>query len=187
MDYQINGRIAMRNGNHHPSAAPHGVYPCRGNDSWCAITVFSEAQWKSLCNAMGDPEWSKEIRFSTFLKRKHNKDELDKLISEWTITLTATEAMYKLQEVGVPTGVVQKSEDLYNDPQLKHREYFWEVEHPVIGKHLLESQAFQLSKSPRRLRMPSPRMGEHNEYACREILKLSDDEFVELLSEGVFE
>ncbi|GAJ18862.1 unnamed protein product, partial [marine sediment metagenome] len=77
----------------------------------------------------------------------------------WTITLTAKEVMYKLQATGVPAGVAQKSEELYNDPQLKHRGYFWEVDHPVIGKHLLESQAFQLSKSPRRLRMPAPRMG----------------------------
>jgi len=136
---------------------------------------------------MGDPEWSRESKFSTSLKRKKNEGELDRLISEWTITLAAKEVMYKLQEAGVPAGVVQKSENLYNDPQLKHRGYFWEVDHPVIGRHLLESQAFQLSKSPRRLRMPSPCMGEHNEYVCCEILKLSDEEFVELLSEGVFE
>ena len=187
MDYQINGRTAMRQGNNYPFATPHGVYPCRGDDSWCAIAVFSEVQWKSLCNAIGNPEWSRESKFSTFPKRKDNEGELDRLISEWTITLTAKEVMYKLQATGVPAGVAQKSEELYTDPQLKHRDYFWEVDHPVIGKHLLESQAFQFSKSPRKLRMPAPRMGEHNEYVCCEILKLSDEEFVELLSEGVFE
>ena len=187
MDYQINGRTAIRQGNNYPFATPHGVYPCRGDDSWCAIAVFSEIQWESLCNVMGNPEWSRESKFATFLERKKNEGELDRLISEWTITLTAKEVMYKLQATGVPAGVAQKSEELYNDPQLKHRGYFWEVDHPVIGKHLLESQAFQLSKSPRRLRMPAPRMGEHNEYVCCEILKLPDEEFVELLSEGVFE
>ena len=187
IDYQVNGRIAARKGNRHPFAAPHNIYPCRGDDSWCALAIFSEAQWKGLGSAMGNPEWSREIRFSTFLRRQRNKDELDKLISEWTVTLTAEEVMYKLQEAGVPAGVVQKSEQLYNDPQLKHRGYFWEVDHPVIGRHLLESQAFQLPKSPRKLRMPSPCIGEHNEYVCREILKLPDEEFVELLSEGVFE
>jgi len=187
MDYQVNGRIAMRQGNHHPFAAPHGVYPCRGDDSWCAIAVFTDAQWRALCRAMGEPEWSKEARFSTFSKRKSNEGALDQLMSKWTTTLTAKEAMYKLQEVGIPAGVVQKSEDLYNDPQLKRRGYFWEVDHPVVGRHFLESQAFQLSKSPRKLGMPSPCMGEHNEYVCHEILKLSDEEFVELLNEGVFE
>jgi benzylsuccinate CoA-transferase BbsF subunit len=187
MDYQVNGKIAMRKGNRHQFAAPHGVYSCRGDDSWCAVAVFTDEQWEGLCRSMGDPEWSKEIRFSTFSKRKENEDELDHLISEWTATLTAKEVMFMLQEARVPAGVVQKGEDLYNDPQLKQRGYFWEVDHRVAGKHLLESQAFQLPKAPRKLRMPSPCMGEHTEYVCHDVLKLSDEEFVELLVDGVFE
>jgi benzylsuccinate CoA-transferase BbsF subunit len=187
MDYRVNGRIAMRKGNRHQFAAPHGVYPSRGDNSWCAITVSTDEQWKSLCRAMGDPEWSKETRFSTFSNRKENEDELNQLISEWTVNLTPKEAMFKLQEAGVPAGVLQKGEDLYNDPQLKQFGYFWEVDHPVIGKHRLESHAFNLSKTPRKLRMPAPRLGEHNEYVCHQVLKLPDEEFVDLLVDGVFE
>jgi len=95
--------------------------------------------------------------------------------------------MFRLQEAGVPAGVAQKGEDLYNDPQLKQFGYFWEVDHPVAGKHKLESHAFNLPKAPRKLKMPAPCMGEHTEYVCREILKLPDEEFVELLADGVFE
>lgn len=187
MDYQVNGRIAMRNGNRHFFSAPHGVYECCGDNDWIAISVFTDVEWKGLCSAMGFPQWSKESRFSTFLKRKQNEAELDHLLSEWTSTLTAKEVMFKLQEVGVPSGVVQKGEDLYSDPQLKFHNYFWEVDHPIMGRHLLESQAFKLSKTPCKLRMPAPRMGEHTEYICREILNLSNEEFVELLADGVFE
>lgn len=187
MDYQINGRIAVRKGNRHQFVAPHGIYPCQGDDCWCAITVFTDEQWESLCRAMGDPEWSRALRFSTFSKRKENEDELNHLISGWTSTLTAEEVMFKLQKVGVPAGIVQKGEDLYKDPQLKQFGYFWEVDHPIIGKNQLEAQAFNLSKSPRKLRMPAPCMGEHTECVCREILKLSDEEFVGLIADGVFE
>jgi crotonobetainyl-CoA:carnitine CoA-transferase CaiB-like acyl-CoA transferase len=136
---------------------------------------------------MGDPGWSREAQFATFSSRKKNEGNLNRLISQWTATLTAHEVMEKLQEAGVPAGVVQKSEDLYNDPQLKGFGYFWEVDHPVIGKHKVEAHAFRLSKTPRRLRTPAPCMGEHTECVCREILNLKDDEFVELLNEGVFE
>jgi benzylsuccinate CoA-transferase BbsF subunit len=83
--------------------------------------------------------------------------------------------------------VAQKSEDLYCDPQLAHRGFFWEAEHPVMGRHRLESEAFIFSKTPSRLRMPSACMGEHTEWVCREILGLSDEQFVEYLAEGVFE
>ncbi len=187
MDYQVNKRVAMRKGNRHEFAAPHGIYPCRGDDSWCAITVFTNEQWEGLCRCMDNPEWSKEARFPTFSKRKENEDALEHLISGWTVTLTAKEVMFRLQEAGVPAGVAQKGEDLYNDPQLKQFGYFWEVDHPVIGKHQLESHAFNLPEAPRKLKTPAPCMGEHTEYVCREILKLSDEEFVELLADGVFE
>ena len=187
MDYQVNGRIAMRRGNRHWSAVPHGVYPCRGDDSWCAITVFTDEQWRGLCKAIGDPEWSRDARFSTFSQRKINEDELDMKLSEWSAPLEAKEVMSGLQEQGVPAGIVQKGEELYNDPQLKRFGYFWEVSHPVIGSHRLESHAFNMPKTPRKLKMPAPCMGEHTEYICCEILRLSDEEFVELLADGVFE
>ncbi len=187
MDYHVNGRIAVRNGNHHPFAAPHGVYKCRGDDAWCAIAVFTQEHWEGLCRTMGDPEWSKEQRFSTFSKRRENGEALDRYVEQWTSTMTTKQTLSKLQQHGVPAGIVQKGEDLYNDPQLKQFGYFWEVDHPVIGKHRLESHAFNLSKTPRKLRMPAPRLGEHTEYVCRQVLKLTDEEFVDLLEDGVLE
>jgi len=187
LDYQINKKIAVRNGNRHPAAAPHGIYPCCDENTWCAISVFTDEHWKGLCRAMDYPEWSEDVRFSSSSGRKENEENLDPFISEWTAALSAKEVMLKLQETGVPAGVVQKGEDLYNDPQLRQFGYFWGVDHPVIGKHQLESHAFNLSKSPRKLRMPAPCMGQHTEHVCCEILKLSDKEFVKLLAEGLFE
>lgn len=187
LDYQVSGRIPIRDGNRHPSYAPHGIYPCSGNDMWCAIVILNDTQWTGLRKAMGDPTWTKQPEFLTSLRRKENEVELDRQISEWTSKLTAREVMAKLQQFGIPAGIVQKCEDLYNDPQLRHRGYFWEVEHPVIGKSLFESEAFQLSETPRKLKTPSPCIGEHTEYVCREILKLSEEEFAELMKDGVFE
>lgn len=187
MDCQVNGRVGIRKGNCHEFAAPHGIYPCRGDDSWCAITVFTDEQWDGLCRCMGQPERCKEIDFATFSNRKKNEEGLNNLVSQWTATLTAKEVMLSLQKAGIPAGLVQKGEDLYSDPQLKHRGYFWEVVHPVVGRHQLESHAFDLPKTPRKLRMPAPCMGEHTEYVCREILELSDEDFRSLLTDGVFE
>ena len=33
--------------------APHGVYPCEGDDQWVAIAVHDDACWQRLCRAMG--------------------------------------------------------------------------------------------------------------------------------------
>jgi benzylsuccinate CoA-transferase BbsF subunit len=187
LDYMIHGRIPSRKGNAHESAVPHGVYECRGDDCWCAITVFTDEQWKALCEIVGSPAWAWEARFATFRARKENEDQLNRLISKWTRSLSPAEVMQKLQKAGVPCGIVQKAEDLYNDPQLQRFGYFWEVPHPVIGPHRLESQAFNLSKTPRKLQRPSPCAGEHNEFVCRKILNFSENKFQELAGTGVFE
>ena len=186
MDYTINGRIQNRMGNRRPGAAPHGVYPCKGYDRWCAIAVFSEEEWRALYHAMGEPLWAKSPEFDTMLNREEHPDELDCLISEWTLNFTAEEVMTRLQSAGVASGVVQTGEDLMeHDLQLKHRQHFLELEHPDIGKHITERPAFRLSKTPAEPQRPFPAFGEHTEYICREILGMNDEEFAELVGEGV--
>ena len=187
MDYQVNGRVATRQGNYDPVAVPHAVYPCQGDDCWCAVAVYDDQQWRGLCQAMQLPDLADDPRFATSAQRKSNESQIDELVAQWSALHPPQEVMTLLQEQGVPCGRVLKEEDLYQDPQLKHRGFFWPVDHPVIGRHQLESQAFTLSETPPRMNMPSACLGEHNEQVCREILGLSDEQFVELLVEGVFE
>jgi len=134
LDYKINGKVASRNGNRDPAAAPHGVYPCKGDDNWCVISVSSESDWESLCRAMGNPAWTKESRFATLQSRKEHEDELDQKIGAWTTGFTAREITEKLQASGIRAGIVNTMRDIYSDPQLKHRKQWVELEHPEIGK-----------------------------------------------------
>jgi benzylsuccinate CoA-transferase BbsF subunit len=187
LDYTVNGRVANRMGNRCPYAAPHGAYPCQGEDRWCAVAVFSDEEWRSFCQVIGDPPWVKDPRFATVRGRKQNEDELDTLIGEWTCRLPAPEVMTMMQAAGVPAGVVQTEEEVCQDPQLWHRQHFWRIKHPVIGEHSYEQEAFRLSKAPAEPNMPGPCLGEHNEYVCTEFLGMSDDEFLQLLGEGAFE
>jgi benzylsuccinate CoA-transferase BbsF subunit len=187
LDYFVNQRIAERVGNECPQAAPHNAYRCRGEDRWCTIAVFSDNEWQAFCRVIGNPSWTKDVRFATLVARKDNESELDRLVEEWTSQHTAEEVMTMMQKEGVAAGIVQTGQDLYEDPQLKHRGHSWIIEHREMGPFPYFGQAAKLSKTPAEGRMPSPCLGEHTEYVCREILKLSDEEFVELLVDGVFE
>jgi benzylsuccinate CoA-transferase BbsF subunit len=188
LDYTVNKRIAQRDGNHCPYACPHGVYPCRGDDRWCAIAVFSDEEWQNLCQIMGKPELAHDPRFATLLQRKRNEDELDRIISEWTINRVAEEVMHRLQQAGIAAGVAQNNRDLQeNDPQLAYRHFFWELEHAEIGKHYYEAPPFKLSKTPAELNMPGPCLGEHNEYVCTKILGFSNEDYIQLLIDKVLE
>lgn len=187
MDFNVNGREAQRMGNRSVEACPHGAYPCLGEDRWCVIAVSNEDQWASLCKAMGMPALAEDPRFHAFADRKRNEDELDDIISYWTAKHRAQEVMDILQSAGIPAGVVQNGEDLHNDPQLRHRHFLWELEHPEIGSHVYDGSPFLLSDTPYDLHMPGPCMGEHNEYICTQLLGFSDEEFLTLLQAGVFE
>lgn len=119
--------------------------------------------------------------------RKENEDELDRLIGEWTFRHTADEVVNRLQEAGVAAGIVDHGDERTNDPQLRYRGHFVVLDHPEIGPHYYENMSWRLSKTPAEPGRPSPCLGEHTEYVAKQILRMSDEEFVELFNAGVFE
>lgn len=187
LDYVANKRIATREGNRDPYAAPHGNYQCQGDDRWCAIAVYTDEEWQSFCNVMGNPEWTKDAKFATLEKRKENEEELDSLVQEWTINKSDEDVMMELQAAGIAAGRVGTTEDqMENDPQLKYRNFYQEREHPELGKYRPPRQPCVLSKTPCEIRR-APLLGEHTEYAFKEILGMTDEEIEEYVVEGVIE
>jgi benzylsuccinate CoA-transferase BbsF subunit len=170
-----------------PYAAPHGVYRCHCEDRWCAIAVFTDEEWQSFCRVIGNPEWTRDARFSTLQARLENVEELDRLVAEWTSSYTAEDVMTMMQAAGVAAGVLETGEDMMEkDPQFRHRHLFWELDHPEIGKYHGVAPSFILSKFPYELQR-SPLMGEHNEDVLKDILGMSDEEVDELIRESIIE
>jgi benzylsuccinate CoA-transferase BbsF subunit len=187
LDYMLNGRLAGREGNRCACAAPHSAYRCKGEDRWCTIAVFSDGEWESFCRVLGSPSWSRDPKFTRLSGRKQNEDELDRLVEEWTASHSDEEVMDLMQAGGVPAGLVQTGEDLLErDPQLKHRRFFRELDHPEIGRHYARGPSFILSRSPW-LPQRSPLLGEHNEHVLKGILGRSDEEIARLTIEGILD
>ena len=193
LDYTVNGRPYRRPenppGNHstHPAAAPHNAYRCAGEDRWIAISVFNQQQWAALCQAMGNPDWTREERFSNALGRVDHQEALDKLIGHWTAAQDARELTHMLQALGVPAGIVQNARDrVEDDPQLRERDFYQKLDHPELGEHRFDGLPIHLSRTPSVLHHAAPLLGEHTEYVLREVLNLTDDDIVELAENGVF-
>jgi benzylsuccinate CoA-transferase BbsF subunit len=187
LEYAASGKEPERIGNASPDAAPHGVYPCKGDDRWCAIAVSTDEEWHHFCREMGQPRLAEDARFNNLENRKKNEAELNKLVGEWTNNQTAEEIMARLQAVGVPAGVVENTADVFNDPQLRKRNIYWPMQHAEMGDFTHLGQSFQLSRTPSQPFSPSPLLGEHTEQICTEMLGMSDEDFVGLMQEGVFE
>ncbi len=183
MDYFINNRVLERSGNRSDSAVPCGVFPCKGEDRWCAIVVSTEEEWQAFCKAIGEPGWIDDPRFSVFLARKKKETELEELIGQWTAQCSAEEVEALLQGVGVAASIVENGKDISEDPQLQYRGYFREYNHSVIGPHIYRGPSFKMSRVPD-AQFAGPAIGEHNEYVLKELIGLSDDEIAEAIIDG---
>jgi crotonobetainyl-CoA:carnitine CoA-transferase CaiB-like acyl-CoA transferase len=192
LDASANGRPSRRpgfpTGNRleHPDAAPHGVYPARGDDQWVAIAVFGDDDWRGLLRTLGEPEWAADPRFATQPSRHAHQDELDELISRWTAERDKHELMHLLQSHGVPAAAVQDARDLNErDPQIAERELFFELDHPVIGPARFEGTPIRFSDIAADTWRSAPLLGEDNSYVFTELLGVPADEVAELAADGV--
>jgi crotonobetainyl-CoA:carnitine CoA-transferase CaiB-like acyl-CoA transferase len=100
---------------------------------------------------------------------------------------TDDEVMKLMQAAGVAAGLAATSKDQAEDPQLEHYKFFEEMEHPETGRlRSYHGPLFRLSHTPYELGRP-PMLGEHNDYVYTQLLGMTDEEFVELMQEGVFD
>ena len=162
-----------------------GVYRCRREDGWCALTIATEAEWLGFKKALGSPPWAEDRKFASLAGRLKNKPALDKLIENWTKERPAPEVMTLLQSNGVAAGVVQSAAALAQDPQLKSRRFFIELGHPDSAKTVSDASPIRLSATPPGYNRPAPLPGQDNDYVYRELLGLSEREMAELKKQGV--
>jgi benzylsuccinate CoA-transferase BbsF subunit len=185
LDYTYNHRVARPMGNRSSYAAPHGCYPCKGNDEWCAIAVFTDEEWRRFRQVLGEPAWTRDPKFGGLQNRLKNVEELDQHIREWTSGLDACVVMEVMQAAGLAAGVVQRAPDALADPQLKWLGSMVELDHPVSGKRLYPGVPFRMSGAPPVQSMAAPLLGQHTEEICRELLKMSDEEVQQMVKDDI--
>ena len=185
IDYTLNSRRPERSGNADPAKAPHGVYRCKGEDAWIAISVDSDERWGALCDIMGRPEWTEDARFSSAISRQRNREELDMMVQELTRERDASELMRQLQDAGVPAGVSQTTADLLEDPHLRERDFFVEIDHPEVGRRVKGNVPWKISGLPAVDHRHAPLLGQDNHYVLCELLGLPEAAVNRLVEEKV--
>jgi crotonobetainyl-CoA:carnitine CoA-transferase CaiB-like acyl-CoA transferase len=186
LDYTVNGRVTERRGNASLDHAPHGVYPAAGDDRWVAIATIDGAQWKSLCGVVG-AGLKDDARFASLESRLRHRDALDAAISAWTGARDVDAIERQLQAAGVPVHRVSTTADAYEDAQLATREHLLTAEHAELGGVSIENSRMRFSATPARVTAAGPTFGQHNQQILTDILGLDDEQFIELLAEGVLE
>jgi crotonobetainyl-CoA:carnitine CoA-transferase CaiB-like acyl-CoA transferase len=166
-------------------AAPYGCYPCSGMDRWCVLVVSSEEEWQNFCRVLGHREWMDDDRFATMAKREQNRKELDELVTKWTIQHKAEEVVHLLQEAGVSSGVVQNAEELSRDPQLVARDFFVQLDHPVLSQAISDRSPIRFEEDHTVGWKAAPRLGEDNRSVFLELLGLTESKLSSYAEKGI--
>jgi crotonobetainyl-CoA:carnitine CoA-transferase CaiB-like acyl-CoA transferase len=192
LEHQLSGKPTVRYGNRMPYLdwSPHGAYQCVGEDNWIAISVQSDAQWRSLIEEMGSPAWAVDSRFASAAGRKTNEDELDRNLTTYTSASDRYDLMSRLQSRGIPSGVVQKAPDRFDrDAQLKARNYYVDLSHSEIGTWPIEGFPAKLQGSPADVGgltgRAAPKIGEDNDFIYQKVFGLTSTEMTTLREENV--
>jgi benzylsuccinate CoA-transferase BbsF subunit len=185
LEYQINGRIMGPEGNRHNKQSPHGMYPCKGEDRWVAISVDSDENWAKLRHVMGDPDWAKDPDLQKENGRLIRRNDLDERLAAWTTNFSREEIVETLQMQGIAAIPVLSMEEQYKDRHYQYRRIHEEVTHPLLGKELLFAVPWKLSETPGSIRKSAPLLGEHDGYVYETVLGLSSKDVQKLKKEKI--
>lgn len=175
MDYAMNKTQAERDGNHDRWMAPHGCFKCRGDaEKWVTIVCGSDAEWRALCGAIGQPGLATDTRFANATARKANEDALEGILTAWTEQRDRWEVTEVLQQAGVAAFPSMSNKDLATDRHLEARGYLVRKEHPEFGKRIHAGIPWQMSGMPCEVRAAAPQRGQHTDEVLGGLLGLSE-------------
>jgi crotonobetainyl-CoA:carnitine CoA-transferase CaiB-like acyl-CoA transferase len=183
--YLTSGEPPPRLGNGHPNIVPYEVFPA--SDGYFILTVGNDAQFRRLCECAEVAELADDARFATNASRVRNRHILVPMLKEVTARRPVAEWVEVLERLRVPCGPVNRIDQVFADPQVKHRGMRVTVEYPgsAAGTVDLIGSPIHLSEAPVRYRRPPPRLGQHTDEVLREVLGIDEREIRSLRADRV--
>lgn len=181
--YLSAGVVARRNGNEHPSVVPSQSFQCA--DGMIMLAAGNDGQFAKLCEALGRVDLARDPRFATNAARVRNRAAVTALLQEALSQQPVTHWTDRLSRAGVPCGPVNDVEQVFADPQVRHRGLRVEVEHPVSGTLPLLASPLRFSETPVDYRLAPPLLGEHTDAVLSELLGMGPGEIEQLRQAGV--
>ncbi len=167
------GKTTPRNGNAHPLFAPHGVYPCAGDDQWLVLSVTNETQWQALVRVIDASDLRTDSSLNHAAGRRCRQQLIDAQISAWSRQRTADTAMRELQTAGIGAGVVKPVWHVLDDPHLNDRGFFTKMPRAYLGEYLATTPWFRETDAPTRNVRAAPTLGEHSREVFSRVLGMT--------------
>ncbi|HEY0227360.1 MAG TPA: CoA transferase, partial [Mycobacterium sp.] len=185
IEAEVFGVTLSRRGNRGHGGSVQNLYRCAGDDDWIAVTIRDDEQWAALVDGMGRPDWC-DGHLATVAGRRERADDIDRRLQQWFAGQQLAATVERLAAVGIPVAPVVSPSLVTENPQLRERGFFEELNHSSIGSALYPCPPFALLDGQDRwLHRPPPTLGEHNGEVLRDRCGLTDEELAKLASAGV--
>jgi formyl-CoA transferase len=181
--FLASGRLPQRWGNAHPQVVPYEVFATA--DGHIILAVGNDGQFARFCKVAGCPELAEEARFATNSQRILHRAELVPIVAEVMRTRTKHEWIEALESANVPCGPINNMQEVFDDPQVRHRQLRVDMPHPLGGTAPVVASPMRLSATPVEYRIPPPLLGQHTEEVFRALLGKSDAELERLRAAGI--
>ena len=184
MQYAFNGTQPERSGNRDPWMAPHGCFPCLGDDEWVALACEGDAEWRVFAD-MIQSELAADARFASLASRKENEDELEDIVAAWTGDRDRWQVTSQLQAAGIAAFPTFTSRDIVEDPHLNARGTIERLPHVRVGARPHTGVPWRFSRRDNGVRFPAPCLGADTEALLAEVLGYDDEKIAELRASKV--
>jgi formyl-CoA transferase len=182
-NYLIGGKVPGRWGNAHPTIVPYQSFQTA--DGFLVLGVASETIWRRFCPAIGRAELAADARFAKNANRVENRAALIAILAELFRTRDTATWLDLLNDAEVPCAPVQTIDQVFNAPQVRHREMLVTVDHPTAGTVPMAGIPVKFSATPASVRLPPPLLGQHTEEVLASWLGMGDKEIAELKRKSV--
>lgn len=167
--YSYTGEVQAPRGTEHPSLSPFNIYPT--SDGLCAIASLTAPQWAFMCEQLDRPDLVDDERTRTSRRRSDNRDMVNQIMTEWTMSMTTAEVVERLGG-HVPVGPVNNGPALFASEHVQARDMLVAVEHPGSERPaVLPNTPLRFSETKAGIYRRPPKLDEHRDEILNEMEK----------------
>ncbi len=167
LNYMTSGVAPTRAGNAHQNVVPYQVFAA--SDGHLIVAIGNDSQYRAYCAILGREDLAAHPDYVTNSQRLKNRVALIKELEAVMTTRTRDDWISSLQKAGVPSGPINNIEQVFDSPQVKAREIWKTLPHPVAGTAPTTANPIRYSDTPIQYRMAPPLLGQHTDEILEEL------------------
>jgi formyl-CoA transferase len=183
LNFWCSGTVPRRYGNAHANIVPYEVFAT--SDGHIILAVGNDGQYAAFCRVAGRPELADDPRFRTNPDRVRNREVLLPLVRDIVHGRTSTDWLAALEAAGVPCGPINNMQQVFENPQVRHRGMRVDIPHPLGVSVPTVASPMRFSETPVEYRVPPPLLGQHTREILGTLLGKAEVELDALTAAGV--